>query len=243
MVKITYISHSCFAVELEHSVLVFDYYQGELPLWNPEKTIYVFVSHRHYDHFSKEIFRWTEQYPKIQYILSDDISEASYDASEICRSDLTRIAPNQTETIGKCVIETFRSTDEGVAFLVSCEGKLFYHAGDLNWWHWEGEDPVWNRNMEADFRRYAEPLRGRKIDLAMLPLDPRLGEDGFRGPSTSWSWRISAAFCPCTSGEILTLQINSCHAILLSHPELCTLTESVKSLHLRRKRTHEDRWQ
>ena len=36
--------------------------------------------------------------------------------------------------------------------------------------------------MEADFRRYAEPLRGRKIDLAMLPLDPRLGEDGFRGP-------------------------------------------------------------
>ena len=39
MVKITYISHSCFAVELEHSVLVFDYYQGELPLWNPEKTI------------------------------------------------------------------------------------------------------------------------------------------------------------------------------------------------------------
>ena len=137
MVKITYISHSCFAVELEHSVLVFDYYQGELPLWDPEKTIYVFASHRHYDHFSKEIFRWTEQYPKIQYILSDDISEASYDASEICRSDLTRIAPNQTETIGNCVIETFRSTDEGVAFLVSCEGKLFYHAGDLNWWHWE----------------------------------------------------------------------------------------------------------
>ena len=43
-------------------------------------------------------------------------------------------------------------------------------------------DSVWNRNMEADFRRYAEPLRGRKIDLAMLPLDPRLGEDGFRGP-------------------------------------------------------------
>ena len=36
--------------------------------------------------------------------------------------------------------------------------------------------------MEVDFRRYVEPLRGRKIDLAMLPLDPRLGEDGFRGP-------------------------------------------------------------
>ena len=65
---------------------------------------------------------------------------------------------------------------------LTAEGRTVFHAGDLNWWHWEGEDPVWNRNMEADFRRYAEPLRGRKIDLAMLPLDPRLGEDGFRGP-------------------------------------------------------------
>ena len=72
---------------------------------------------------------------------------------------------------------------------------------------------------------------------------PVWGRTASVAPGTSWSWRISAAFCPCTSGEILTLQINSCHAILLSHPELCTLTESVKSLHLRRKRTHEDRWQ
>ena len=36
--------------------------------------------------------------------------------------------------------------------------------------------------MEVDFKRYAEPLRGRVLDLALLPLDPRLGEDGFRGP-------------------------------------------------------------
>ena len=181
MVKITYISHSCFAVELEHSVLVFDYYQGELPLWDLEKTIYVFASHRHYDHFSKEIFRWTEQYPKIQYILSDDISEASYDASEICRSDLTRIAPNQTETIGNCVIETFRSTDEGVAFLVSCEGKLFYHAGDLNWWHWEEEDDAYNRMMRGDYQKEIETLAGEKIDLAFVVLDPRQEEQFYWG--------------------------------------------------------------
>ena len=177
MVKITYISHSCFAVELEHSVLVFDYYQGELPLWNPEKTICVFVSHRHYDHFSKEIFRWTEQYPKIKYILSDDISAASYDASEICRSDLTRIAPNQTETIGNCVIETFRSTDEGVAFLVSCEEKLFYHAGDLNWWHWEEESTLYNETMkeryQSEIGKLKEALSGKTIDVAFLVLDPR----------------------------------------------------------------------
>ena len=78
-------------------------------------------------------------------------------------------------------METLPSTDEGVAFLVSLEGKTLFHAGDLNWWHWEGEDKAWNRNMEVNFKRYCEPLRGRHMDLAMFPIDPRLGEDGFRG--------------------------------------------------------------
>ena len=80
-------------------------------------------------------------------------------------------------------VEALPSTDEGVAFLVTADGTAVFHAGDLNWWHWEGETEGWNRNMEVNFKRYAEPLRGRRIDLAMLPLDPRLGDDGFRGPA------------------------------------------------------------
>ena len=81
-------------------------------------------------------------------------------------------------------IETLTSTDEGVAFLVTLpDGRTVFHAGDLNWWHWEGEDKGWNRNMEANFKRYTQPLQGRRIDLAMLPLDPRLGEAGFWGPA------------------------------------------------------------
>ena len=37
--------------------------------------------------------------------------------------------------------------------------------------------------MEVNFKKYAEALRGRTVDLAMLPLDSRLGEAGFWGPS------------------------------------------------------------
>ena len=55
---------------------------------------------------------------------------------------------------------------------------FFNHSSN----YWEGEDPGWNRNMEVNFQRYTEPLRGRRIDLAMLPLDSRLGEAGFWGP-------------------------------------------------------------
>ena len=62
-----------------------------------------------------------------------------------------------------------------MAWFVTAEGKFIFHAGDLNWWHWEGEDKAWNANMAADFKRYTEPLRGRCADLALLPLDPRLG--------------------------------------------------------------------
>lgn len=57
-------------------------------------------------------------------------------------------------------VETLPSTDEGVAWFVTAEGKFIFHAGDLNWWHWEGEDKAWNANMAADFKRYTEPLGG-----------------------------------------------------------------------------------
>ena len=54
--KITYIHHSSFCVELENSILLFDYFKGELPEFNKDKKLYVFASHFHQDHFDKCIF-------------------------------------------------------------------------------------------------------------------------------------------------------------------------------------------
>jgi hypothetical protein len=34
--------------------------------------------------------------------------------------------------------------------------------------------------MERNFKTFSQPLAGRHIDLAMVPLDPRQNEDGFR---------------------------------------------------------------
>ena len=67
--------------------------------------------------------------------------------------------------------------------MVTVNGQSIFHAGDLNWWHWAEEDLAWNRNMEANFKRYTEPLRSRRVDLAMLPLDSRLKTDGYLGPN------------------------------------------------------------
>ena len=50
--KITHIYHSGFVIELESTVLIFDWYSGELPDFDPGKKVFVFVTHGHADHYS-----------------------------------------------------------------------------------------------------------------------------------------------------------------------------------------------
>lgn len=179
--KVTYLYHSGFAVELEKYVLVFDYYQGTLPAWDGEKTIVFFASHQHQDHFRMKIFDFFGQYKNIYYVLSSDIrlSDAYLERNGVdtaVRGAITRIGKNQQVCWQEIEVETLRSTDEGVAFLVSAEGKAMYHGGDLNWWHWEGEDDAWNEQMGKDYKKEISRIAGRHFDVAFVPLDPRLGE-------------------------------------------------------------------
>lgn len=74
-------------------------------------------------------------------------------------------------------VKTYESTDEGVAFLVETEGKKIYHAGDLNWWTWPGEETEEEyRDMMRRYFAELEKLAGETPDLAFVPLDPRQGE-------------------------------------------------------------------
>lgn len=69
---------------------------------------------------------------------------------------------------------TLRSTDCGCAFLLSYQGKTIYHAGDLHWWVWPGEQEEYNRQMTGKFKKEMEYLAGSSIDVAFAPLDGRL---------------------------------------------------------------------
>ena len=53
--KVTYIHHSAVSVETEHSILLFDYFKGEMPDFDREKPLFVFASHFHEDHYSPVI--------------------------------------------------------------------------------------------------------------------------------------------------------------------------------------------
>ena len=128
--KVTFIEHSSFMVEMEQNVLLFDYYQGEIPSFDGSKTLYVFASHSHADHYDPAIWKLKEQYKDIHYILSDDIKD---------NEGAVVMKAHEKKEVAGIKIETLRSNDMGVAFLVKVEGKTIYHAGDLNWWHWNGE--------------------------------------------------------------------------------------------------------
>lgn len=165
--KVTYLRHSGFVVEYKDLVLIFDYYKGTLPVFSPNQKIYVFASHRHHDHFQKDIFQWTKSYPGMKYILSDDIEEKGP------KDQTFYIGPREKMAVDDLEIQTFRSTDEGVAFLIKGKGNVLYHAGDLNWWHWEEESDVYNEMMRRRYQHEIGKIGSEKIDIAFVPLDPR----------------------------------------------------------------------
>lgn len=169
MIKVTYLGHSGFLAEVEDMYLLFDYYKGELPKMDPDKKMAVFVSHSHYDHYGKDIFRLRDKFQQIRFILSDDIP-----AQE--EEDVIFVRPNEHREILGLDITTLRSNDEGVAFLVKYKNRTIYHAGDLNWWHWEGEPEEYNTKMRRSYQSEINKLQKEKIDVAFVPVDPRLGE-------------------------------------------------------------------
>ncbi len=183
--KITHITHSCFLVEMEKNTFLFDWYKGELPPFDLSKKIYVLSSHKHQDHFNIEIFTKMADYPVVSYILSKDIrlSPTYLERNGIdpaVKEQITFVGKNQVYEFGTfdnhLEVKTLTSTDAGVAFVLSCEGNVIYHAGDLNWWTWQGEELEEEKKMEQNYIREINKLKGTHFDVAFVVLDPRQEE-------------------------------------------------------------------
>lgn len=165
--QVQYIFQSCFVIELESHILLFDYYKGELPTFSTNKPLYVFVSHSHHDHYNPEIY--SIPHPNITYIISKDIDNRGI-----------KLGPNEQITVDDIEIQTLLSTDLGIAFVILVEGNYIYHAGDLHWWHWIGESEEDNTYQKQTFQREINKIKHLPFTLMMTPLDPRLKE------ATSW---------------------------------------------------------
>ncbi|MDE5907816.1 MAG: MBL fold metallo-hydrolase [Lachnospiraceae bacterium] len=189
MAKVTYLHHSGFAVELDQYVLVFDDCLPDIYTPPLEKRLVVFVSHKHQDHFQLKTLQWAERISKnTRYFVGNDIKlNEKYLAKKGIDSDIlqrmVRMKGNMVYEHAEenFKVETLRSTDQGVAFLVSIEGFSIYHAGDLNHWYWEEEPEDWNKQMERAYRKEIDGIAGKEFDIAFVVLDPRLGAGSFLG--------------------------------------------------------------
>lgn len=179
--KITYIHHSAFAVEEKKKVFLFDYFLGELPRFDADAQIYAFASHKHPDHFSTDIFQLSEKYKDVTYILANEIrlNEKYLERKGInpaVKSQIVSVKRRTRTECGGVLTETLDSTDTGVAFVVEYNGKTVYHAGDLNWWHWEEDTQENKENMARRYCSEIDRLKGRHFDAAFVPVDPRLSQ-------------------------------------------------------------------
>jgi L-ascorbate metabolism protein UlaG (beta-lactamase superfamily) len=172
--KITYLNHSGFLLEWPECYWIFDYYKGEIPVLDAGKDIIVFCSHSHHDHFNPEIFQLLKDYPKVSYVFADEMREA---CKKINADEIHYLEDHTDVTIKGLKIHTLKSTDMGCAFVIEYDGQTIYHAGDLHWWYWEGEDPDWNAQITADYKKEIEYLKGKTLALAFTPLDPRQGNE------------------------------------------------------------------
>lgn len=193
-IEVTYIDHSGFMVETTEATLIFDAVNGNIPEIKRDKSLYVFASHAHGDHYTSRIFSWFDGgdgRPRGEFFLGDDrdvtikrdvIPEEIRPLCHLMEGySEKRIVIDGSDSF--MLVETLQSTDAGVAFLVEIEDKTIFHAGDLAWWDWTLDGGDYDpklaeeeaREAESLFKKCIEPLRGRHIDVAMLPLDPRLG--------------------------------------------------------------------
>ncbi len=98
---------------------------------------------------------------------------SSHDAPIAHKTADTLIAHmTQDAPIVEIPVETLRSNDEGVAFIIRLGDLSIYHAGDLNNWWWDGD--VEDQKLADIYHEELERIRGRHFSTAFIPLDPRL---------------------------------------------------------------------
>ena len=164
--KLDYIYHSGFAIEADGVTVIIDYYKDSSEteynkgivhdyLLGRPGELYVISSHFHPDHFNRAT-----------------------------REDATYINKGDVYEDPNIRIEAFGSTDVGVSFLIDLQGVRLFHAGDLNNWHWSEEStPQEIRKAEGDFLAEVKCLQqtAPSVDVAMFPVDNRIGKDYMRG--------------------------------------------------------------
>jgi L-ascorbate metabolism protein UlaG (beta-lactamase superfamily) len=172
-IAVEYLGGSGFLVTIGETGFLFDASEhGEDRRVLPDKEalsafdkLYVFISHRHSDHFSETVYDLCGD--TATYIVGFDVPQPHHGV---------RMNPGEEQGFGSVQVKAFGSTDEGVSFLVEYQGVTIFHAGDLNLWHWRDESSIVEiEKAERAFYDCVAEIPREQIDLAFFPVDPRQG--------------------------------------------------------------------
>ena len=204
--RITYIYHDCFLLETENAVFLFDYWKDPFTVYNKDfppllelidtsKPFYVLVSHHHKDHFSRRIFFWYKRFHNIRYIISEDTLKSvrymfrdgsTYSGPKPPDSSIVVLKEGDVWEDDVVKISAFGSTDVGNSYVVTTNGRNYFHAGDLNAWIWKEDSS--EKEMEEALNEFFQKINAikenfSKFEIAMFPVDSRLKTDYFTGAS------------------------------------------------------------
>ena len=201
--ELVYLYHSGFAALADDCAVLFDFYEdskGPLEgfvhedLLKRPGPLYVLSSHFHADHFSPLVFDFIERKPDIRYIFSKDIYKRR--KKWLPLDDIAFLSEGDVYADENLKVKAFGSTDCGVSFYTEFAGLKLFHAGDLNNWHWQDEStPEEARRAQQEYLTALQKLQEEvpELDLAMFPVDPRMGSDYYRGAQQF----VAAIHCRC----------------------------------------------
>ena len=185
MMKLTYLFHSGFLLEADGFAVVFDYYREGRALLDEllrrGQPLYVLVSHEHRDHYNPEVLSWYRQNSQVCYLFPGEM-EGRRELADLPHAVF--LSRGESYADERLQVTAFGSTDLGASYEVVIGKCTVFHAGDLNNWHWADESTEAEvREAEEAYRAELDYLARRvtRFDVAMFPVDARLGSDYMRG--------------------------------------------------------------
>ena len=236
---VTYVYHSCCAIEFETFSIIIDYYKDAIKdgdeigwvkkhLLKKEKPLYVLCTHSHSDHFNEEILSWNRDKENITYVFSKEIADTLKDTSSLKDEKIIYLDKLEEYKDDNLKIKAFGSTDAGASFYIEHNDAKIFHAGDLNNWHWneevtKNESFVFENRYICELELLSEDVT--ELDIAMFPLDPRLGEDFMRGGEQFVNRIKTDNLLPLHFGDNYELiqqfepiaRVNNCNLLKLEH--------------------------
>ena len=107
--------HSCFQLEDDQCIFLFDWFDDTPPVLDGSKMLYILNSHKHGDHYNPSLLQLAEQYGHIQFIWSRELRMPKDDSRFLA---VKRGGQYALEHPVPVQLETLPSTDIGVAFLL-----------------------------------------------------------------------------------------------------------------------------